>query len=387
MNQPIQTLTLPQRVEWGAGAVTRVADAVTAVGAAHVFVVSDAAVAQAGHLERLLAVLPASTRATVYDRVEAEPTTEAVEQAADALGAADDVDALVSLGGGSVIDTAKNAGVLALNGGALRDYEDGADPARAISRVLPNIAVPTTAGTGSEATAWAVFVDPARRLKNAIYDPRLVPVAAILDPALTVSVPPDVTAGTGMDALTHAVEAFVSRLANPATDALALQAVSLAALHLRRAVDESADLEARAGMLLASFLAGAAFSNSSCGLVHTLSEALGGFYRLPHGVTNGVLLAPVMAFNAPSCAARYARLGTALTGVAGADAAEAVRSLAADIRLPRSLGELGVARADLPALTAGAFVWANDSGNPRDVTAEQIHELLEHAVDPRRERA
>ncbi len=190
-----------------------------------------------------------------------------------------------------------------------------------------------------------------------------------------------------MDALTHAVEAFVSRLANPATDALALQAVELVALHLRRAVEDGADLEARSGMLLASFLAGAAFSNSSCGLVHTLSEALGGFYRLPHGVTNGVLLAPVMAFNAPSCAARYARLGTALTGMAGADAAEAVRSLAADIRLPRSLGELGVARDDVPALTAAAFVWANDAGNPRDVTAEQIHELLERAVDPRRERA
>jgi len=387
MSEPILTLTLPQRVEWGAGALARVADAVARLGAVHVFVVSDQAVARAGHLERLLAVLPAGVHATVFDHVEPEPTTVVVGQAAEALRAAEGVDVLVSLGGGSVMDTTKNAAVLALNGGVLCDYEDGADPARPITHVLPHIAVPTTAGTGSEATAWAVFVDPARRLKNAVYDSRLVPFMAILDPELTVSVPPGVTAGTGMDALTHAMEAFVSRLANPVTDALALQAVELVALHLRRAVAEGADLEARAGMLLASFLAGAAFSNSSCGLVHTLSEALGGFYRLPHGLTNGVLLAPVMAFNAPSCAARYARLGTAVTGVADADAADAVRGLAADIGLPRSLAELGVRPADLPALAAAAFEWANDAGNPRDVTLDQVRGLLEHASEPGKDRA
>ena len=387
MSEAILTLTLPQRVEWGPGAVTRVADAVNALEAARAFVVTDAAVVAAGHVERLLAVLPPAVRTTVYDGVEPEPTVAAVEQAADALRAAKDVDVIVSLGGGSVIDAAKNAGVLALNGGSLTDYEDGADPARTIDRVLPHIAVPTTAGTGSEATAWAVFVDPARRLKNAVYDPRLVPIVAVLDPELTVSVPPAVTAGTGMDALTHAMEAFVSRLANPATDALALQAVELVALHLRRAVTEGGDLEARAGMLLASFLAGAAFSNSSCGLVHTLSEALGGFYRLPHGITNGVLLAPVMEFNAPACAARSARLGAALAGVPDAGAGAAVRSLAADIGLPRSLAELGVPRGDLTALAAAAFEWANDAGNPRDVTLDQVHGLLERAVEPRTERA
>jgi len=387
MSKAVLTLTLPQRVEWGPGAMTRVAAAVDALGATEVFVVTDATVAVAGHLERLLAVLPPSVRATVYDRVEPEPTVAAVGQAAEALSAVKDVDVLVSLGGGSVIDTAKNAGVLALNGDALSDYEDGAEPARAIVRVLPHIAVPTTAGTGSEATAWAVFVDPARRLKNAIYDPRLVPVVAVLDPELTVSVPPAVTAGTGMDALTHAMEAFVSRQANPVSDALALQAVELVALHLRRAVAEGADLEARAGMLLASFLAGAAFSNSSCGLVHTLSETLGGFYRLPHGTTNGVLLAPVMEFNARSCAARSARLGGALAGAPDADAGAAVRSLAADIGLPRSLAELGVPRGDLSALAEAAFEWANDAGNPRDVTLDQVHGLLERALEPRTERA
>ena len=387
MADVVHTLTLPRQVEWGPGAVSRVAGTVTALGAARVFVVSDAAVARAGHVGRLLEILPAGVRVAVYDEVEPEPTTAVVQKAADALSAAGDVDVLVSLGGGSVIDTAKNAGVLALNGGGLSDYEDGADPERAIAVVLPHIAVPTTAGTGSEATGWGVFVDPVRRFKTGINDPRLVPGVAILDPDLTVTVPPEVTAGTGMDALTHAAEAYLSRLASPATDALALQAVELAAKYLRRAVRDGGDVEAREGMLLASFLAGAAFSNSSCGLVHTLSEAIGGFYRVPHGTTNGVLLAPVMEFNASSCAARYARLGVALTGDATADAAVAIRRLAADIDLPRSLDTLGVPRGDLPELAGAAYQWANDGGNPRDVSLDQVQSLLEGALEPRGERA
>jgi alcohol dehydrogenase class IV len=387
MADVVHTLTLPRQVEWGPGAVSRVAGTVTALGAARVFVVSDAAVARAGHVGRLLEILPAGVRVAVYDEVEPEPTTAVVQKAADALSAAGDVDVLVSLGGGSVIDTAKNAGVLALNGGGLSDYEDGADPARAIAVVLPHIAVPTTAGTGSEATGWGVFVDPVRRFKTGINDPRLVPGVAILDPDLTVTVPPEVTAGTGMDALTHAAEAYLSRLASPATDALALQAVELAAKYLRRAVRDGGDVEARGGMLLASFLAGAAFSNSSCGLVHTLSEAIGGFYRVPHGTTNGVLLAPVMEFNASSCPARYARLGVALTGDATADAAVAIRRLAADIDLPRSLDALGVPRGDLPELATAAYQWANDGGNPRDVSLDQVQTLLEGAHEPRGDRA
>jgi alcohol dehydrogenase len=393
VNEQIRTLHMPRQVEWGPGATARAAAATVEIGAAHAFVVADPAVAAAGHLERLLAGLRPVVRVTAFTAVEPEPTVDAIAGAASALRAADGADLLVSVGGGSAIDTAKGAAVLAFGGGALADYADGAESPRAVAAVPPHIALPTTAGTGSEATAWTVFVDPGARVKDAVFDHRLVPVVAILDPELTVTVPPDVTAGTGMDALTHAVEAFVSRLATPATDALALEAAALAARHLRRAVADGADLEARGGMLLASFLAGVAFSNSSCGLVHTLSEALGGFFRVPHGATNGLLLAPVMAVNAPACRDRFARLAGALTSrreapVAGggAEAAvAAVRDLAADIGLPASLADLGVPRDELPAVADAAAEWANESGNPRDVTRDEILTILDQACGPRRE--
>jgi alcohol dehydrogenase class IV len=394
LSGPICTLHLPQQTEWGAGATERARDAIAGLGAAHAFVVADPAVAAAGHLERLIAALRPATRLTVFGDVEPEPTVAAIDDAAGALRSTGDVDVVVTVGGGSAIDTAKCAIVLALNGGALSQYADGVEQPRDITRVLPHVALPTTAGTGSEATAWAVFVDPGRHSKDAVFDRRLVPAVAILDPELTSTVPPAVTAGTGMDALTHAIESYVSRLATPVTEALALEAVALVRRHLRRAVADGTDMEARTGMLLASFMAGVAFSNSSCGLVHTLSEALGGLYRVPHGTTNGVLLAPVMALNAPACEERFARLASALTAEAaasgshdGAAAVAAVRDLAADIGLPASLSDLGVPRVDLPAVSAAAFEWANDSGNPRDVTIEQIRELLDEAYGPGTETA
>jgi alcohol dehydrogenase class IV len=380
-------LHLPPRTEWGDGVVARAGELCATLDAHRVLVVTDEAVAAAGHLERLLASLPRHLDAAVHGHVEAEPTVAVVEAAADALSASA-ADVVVSLGGGSVIDTAKNAIVLALNGGTLDEYEDGADPARPIERVLPHLAIPTTAGTGSEATDWAVFVDPERRLKNALRDARLIPAAALLDPGLTVSLPPRITAGTGMDALTHAVEAYVSRYASPATDALALEAATLAARHLPAAVENGWDQDARMGMLLASFLAGAAFTNSSCGLVHTLSETLGGFYRVPHGVTNSVLLPAVMEFNAPSCPQRFARLGAAMgRGHADGAAIAAVRDLGARVGLPSSLAELGVPGHELTAVADVAFEWANDGGNPRDITRDGLEALLRRAHGPMKEDA
>jgi alcohol dehydrogenase class IV len=380
-------LRLPAHTEWGEGVLARVGELVVSLGAGRVFVVSDAGVAAAGHLERLVASLPSRMAAVVHDRVEPEPTVAVVEEAAGALAAAAS-DVVVSLGGGSVIDTAKNAIVLALNGGDLSEYEDGADPMRPIDRVVPHLAIPTTAGTGSEATAWAVFVDPGRRIKTALLDERLIPAAVLLDPELTVSLPAEVTAGSGMDALSHAAEAYVSQYATPASDALALEAAALAARHLPTAVANGLDLEARMGMLLASFLAGAAFSNSSCGLVHTLSEALGGFYRLPHGATNGVLLPTVMAFNAPSCAERYGRLAEAMAAGAGAPAAiAATHSLRDQIGLPGSLDELGVPGHELSAVADAAYEWANEAGNPREIARDELEALLRRAYGPRKEDA
>jgi len=388
MSDDIVTLCLPKRTYAGVGAVTRAAGAARELGARSVFVFTDRALVATGALDRLVQTLTTESLAvTVFDDTEPEPTVAAVGRAAVALNNAADSDLLVSLGGGSVIDTAKCANVLALNGGALTDYEDGATAPHEISRLLPHVVIPTTAGTGSEASVWAVFVDQQRHVKNAISDPRLIADVAILDPALTTTLPPRSTAGTGMDALTHAVEASVSQFASPLTDALAAQAVALIARSLRRAVVAGDDLEARADLLLGSFLAGAAFSNSSCGLVHTLSEALGGFFRTPHGVTNGLLLAPVMEFNRRAAPERFAQLaaglGVDVTGLttdeAGRGAVAAVRQLAADIGLSETLRDLGVGRDDLAALADAAAEWAGESGNPREADEAQILALYEEA--------
>jgi alcohol dehydrogenase class IV len=378
------TLHLPRRVHVGTGSLARLRDALGELSARSVFLVTDAALVRLGLVDELLrALAPGALRVKVFDEIESEPRIACIEGAAAALAAAAPVDALISLGGGSVIDVAKCANVVAGNGGAVTDYEAGAADPRQIATLLPHIAVPTTAGTGSEATAWAVFIDPERGVKNAIFDPRLVAELAILEPGLTVTLPPLVTAGTGMDALTHAIEAYVSVLANPFTKALAATAIKLIARNLTAAVADGHDLAARTDMLQASFLAGAAFSNSSCGLVHTLSEAIGGVYRTPHGITNAVLLPTVMAFNLEAEPAAYAAIATFLAAAAAGsserEAAEssvvAVRDLATAIGLPCSLAELGVGADAIPALAEAAALWADESGNPRQADQQQLAEL------------
>jgi len=388
MGDDVLTLCLPKRTYAGAGAVTRAAEAARELGARSLFVFTDRTLVATGALDRLVATLRSESLAvTVFDDTEPEPTVAAVGRAAVSLSNAADTDLIVSLGGGSVIDTAKCANVLACNGGSLSDYEDGGAAPRGIARLLPHVVIPTTAGTGSEASIWAVWVDTERRTKNGISDPHLIADVAILDAALTTALPPRVTAGTGMDALTHAIEASVSQFASPLTDALAAQAVELIGRSLRRAVVAGDDLDARADMLLGSFLAGAAFSNSSCGLVHTLAEAVGGFFRTPHGLTNALLLAPVMEFNRSAAAGRIARLAAGL-GVddagltideAGRAAVAAVRQLTADIGLSETLRDLGVGRGDLVVLADAAAEWANESGNPREADRAQILALFEEA--------
>jgi alcohol dehydrogenase len=374
-------LRLPATTWAGPGSLARAADVARERGVSDAFAFTDAAVAGAGHLDRLREVLGPVCDVGVFDACEPEPATGAIARAAGALAAARHADLIVSLGGGSVIDTAKCAMLVARNGGEILDYEDDGSATVAAEHLLPHLAIPTTAGTGSEATLWAVFVDPQRRCKTAVGDPRLVPDAAILDPELTATVPQAVTAATGMDALTHAIEAFVSVYATPITDALAARAITLIAANLPRVVDDGGDLLAREAMLYASYLAGAAFSNSSVGIAHSLSEALGGLSRVPHGLANALLLPAVMEFNAAAAPAAMAEVAALLGSAAKTEgqsaAAGAVHALRRRIGLPDGLAEAGVPRGDLPAAAALAFEWANDSGNPRTVTENELLELLE----------
>jgi len=384
----VLTLDLPNRTYGGAGTIRHAGEAARNLGARSIFVVTDPVLTKTDCVDRLLLALDSRTvQVRVCDAAEPEPTISAIEAVATALYEAGDIDLVVSLGGGSVIDVAKCANVVATNGGDIVDYESGAVSGRQIARLLPHIAIPTTAGTGSEATVWAIYVDPSRRLKSAVSDSRLIPDVAILDAELTTTLPKRVTAGTGMDALTHAIEAYVSAFASPFTDAFAAQAIRLIAANLRRAFAQGQDIVARSNMLTASFMAGAAFSNSSCGLVHTLAETVGGFFRTPHGVTNALLLPWVMEFNLDACPEKFANvaalLGENVTRLNPDEACRAailaVKNLNADIGLPPSLREIGVKRVDIPALSREALVWADTSGNPKAITLEQITHLYEAA--------
>ncbi len=386
MTRGVINLEMPKRTYFGPGALERIGDVVRQFDARNVFIISDQGVARAGLVKSLINVTrPHARRVSMFDKTEPEPTIQSVEKALAALKKAHDVDLLISLGGGSVMDTAKCANIVAMNGGSILDYEDGRENKRAIDELIPHVAVPTTAGTGSEATVWAIFIDPTRKFKSGIQDPRLIADLVMLDPNVTATMPPHLTAATGMDALTHAIEAFVSVCSNEFTDALAVKAIMLIADSLRTAVDNGGDIGARGNMLLASYMAGIAFSNSSCGIVHTLAETLGGFYRIPHGVTNSLMLPSVMEFNSSARRDKFARIAELmgedtrdLSGQVAADrSVAAVRRLSKDIRLPQALREVGVRKSDISALVALAYPWANISGNPREVTKGQLRELYE----------
>ena len=377
-------LVAPRKTYIGPGSVGNLTRLMMDRCAKRAFLVTDRGVADAGLVPRASEALRgAGMDLSVFDGTEPEPTTDSINAAVKAMQEAGGADVIVSLGGGSVMDVAKCANAVLMNGGSILDYEDGAEGQRPISKLLPHVALPTTAGTGSEATIWAVFIDPSRRFKTAIQSPDLVPDAAILDPELTITMPPHVTAGTGMDALTHAIEAFVSIYANPLTEALCVKAIELVARNLRTAVADGGDLGARTNMLIASYMAGLAFSNSSLGIVHTLAEAMGGYYRIPHGVTNALMLPHVMEFNASATPGRFATIARLMgedTGGATTDTAaemswRAVRRLSEEVGLPQTLRQVGVRKEDLPGMIAIADKWANLSGNPRDVKREDIEEI------------
>jgi alcohol dehydrogenase class IV len=316
--------------------------------------------------------------AAVFSAVEANPRAETVERLAGELRRRGGR-LVVALGGGSVLDAAKGAAMLATNGGRLADYE-GAERFR--ERPLPLIALPTTCGTGSEVTWVAVVSLPERRAKISVKGEAMFPAHALVDADLLATLPARLVAWTGLDALTHALEACTGRRANPASDALAERAVSLVFRHLRQAAAGAAeDREAREGMAAAATLAGLAFGNADVAAVHCLSETLGGLYDLPHGLVNGLLLAPVLRAHGPAVTPRLAvlarRLGMEWEGEAGAGEAllAAVEGLVTDLGLP-SFGELGIPPGDFEEIAARAAANGSNPSNPRPMGPPEYLEIL-----------
>jgi alcohol dehydrogenase class IV len=374
----------PTRVLYKAGLASELAHEVERLGSRAILVADDGVVG-AGLLERVRAGLGDVEVAGIYTDVPANSSIAVVERGA-AMARECGADILVAIGGGSPIDTAKAMRILLTEGGSLHDYQGYNILERPL---VPLVAIPTTAGTGSEVTAWAVIRDEHAHLKLHLSSVFLAPSLAVLDPELTISLPPALTAATGMDALAHAIEAFVGTNANPVTDSLALQAIDMISNNLRGATHAGGDIEARSQMLVAACIAGIAFSSSggSLGIVHALSHAVGGVYEVHHGTTNAILLPHGMRYNSAEAANRFVRIARAMGVNAGGraeedvigDGIEAVRSLAADCLLPARLRDIGVPEQALPELAEAAVGDAAIFTNPRPTSAEQALALLHTA--------
>lgn len=377
------TYQAPTEVIFGPGTIARLPDVAGSLGAT-VLVISDPGVAAAGILERVTARLgDAGRRTEILTEVEPNPSVEIVERAIAAYRRAG-AQWVLAVGGGSAMDVGKAVALLAVHPGAILDYEGiGKVP----GPVAPLVCVPTTAGTGSEVTVFTVITDRTRPVKMTIGSPYLLPRCAICDPELTVSMPPALTAATGMDALTHAIESYTNTTYHPVAKALALEAIRLIGGSLRRAYANGGDVGARTQMLLASTMAAMAFARTRLGNVHAMSHPLGAHFDVPHGVANALLLPYVMEWNLPGCLDTYPAVAAALGEVtdglsprAAADVAvDAVRQLCRDLSIPERLRDVGVSREGLAVLARDAMQSGNVAVNPRATRDEEMVALFERA--------
>jgi alcohol dehydrogenase class IV len=379
-------LSLPGNLIFGVGAVETVAEKAKEFGKNKALVVTDKGVAGAGLLEKVLTPLEqAGVQAHIFDQIEPNPRDHTVLKALE-FAKKKKSELIIGLGGGSAIDAAKAVGALLTNPGPLQDYLRGT----ALKNPLPPlIAIPTTSGTGSEVTQFSVVTDTERSFKAGIASPLLIPKLAIVDPALMESMPPSLAAATGMDALTHAVESFVSVNSQPFSDALALHAIRLIGTFLRPSVANGSNQEARSQMAMASTLAGVAFSNAGVGLVHAMAHPLGGRFDVPHGVANAILLSSVIRFNLIARLEKFGQvaqaLGEKVEGIsavdAGKKAVEAIRQLSADIGIPGRLSEVNVKAEGLPQAAADAMNMKRAmASNPRVVKQEEVERLYREAL-------
>ena len=379
------TFFIPCENLMGAGCLADAVQVVRSRGFARALIVTDKPLNSLGIVTRVAGLLAeAGVAASVYDGTQPNPTTANVAEGL-AMLRRDGCDFVISLGGGSPHDCAKGIALCAANGGNIADYE-GVD--RSARPQLPLVAINTTAGTASEMTRFCIITDESRHVKMAIVDRHTTPLLSVNDPELMAGMPKGLTAATGMDALTHAVEAYVSTAATPITDACAIKAIELIAGNLRQAVADGQNMGAREQMAYAQFLAGMAFNNASLGYVHAMAHQLGGYYDLPHGVCNAVLLPHVQEFNAATVAPRLAEVGKALgvdiSFMPSAEAARAaigaIRQLSQDVGIPPNLATLGARAEDIPTLAANALKDACGLTNPRRADQSEIEAIFAAAM-------
>ncbi len=371
----------------GHGAVNEIVPEVKSRGFKKALIVTDADLVKFQVVKKVTDILDADKMAyEIFDKVKANPSVEVVQAGVEAFRKAG-ADYMIAIGGGSPQDTAKGIGII-INNPEFADVVslEGAAPTK--NKSVPVIAVATTAGTAAETTINYVITDEKKRRKFVCVDPHDIPVVAIVDPDMMSSMPKGLTAATGMDALTHAIEGYTTQAAWELADTLNLKAIELIAKNLRKAVEN--DPDGREGMALGQYVTGMAFSNVGLGVVHGMAHPLSAFYDTPHGVANAVLLPYVMAFNAPYTGEKFREIARAM-GIRNVDAMsqeeyrqaaiDAVRQLSKDVGIPQTLREIGVKEEDLEALSEAAMADVCTGGNPRPCSKELVWKVYKTAFN------
>jgi alcohol dehydrogenase class IV len=376
----IATFSFPTTIRFGNGARHLVGPSLAERGVRRPLLVTDRGVAALPlHDEILDGLRAAGLEPASYGEVWGNPVESQVIAGAAAF-ADQGADALVGLGGGAALDVAKAIGVLATHEGDLFDYEDEVGPRTVEDRIPPFVAIPTTAGTGSEVGRSAVIADETTHVKRIVFSPHLLAVEVFADPEVTVGLPPNLTAATGMDALTHNIEAYLAKDYHPICDGIAVEGVRLCSANLTRAVLDGTDLDARAGMLMASMMGAIAFQKG-LGVVHSCAHALGTELDLHHGLANGLMIDHALEFNVPSCTAKLTHLA-AVIGLGEPSPGRFLAWLRAqkeDIGIPATLGDQGIERNHLPNLVELATADACHANNPRPVAAPDFNDIFDAA--------
>ena len=371
----------------GHGAVNEIVPEVKSRGFKKALIVTDADLVKFQVVKKVTDILDANKMAyEIFDKVKANPSVEVVQAGVEAFRKAG-ADYMIAIGGGSPQDTAKGIGII-INNPEFADVVSLEGVAPTKNKSVPVIAVATTAGTAAETTINYVITDEKKHRKFVCVDPHDIPVVAIVDPDMMSSMPKGLTAATGMDALTHAIEGYTTQAAWELADTLNLKAIELIAKNLRKAVEN--DPDGREGMALGQYVTGMAFSNVGLGVVHGMAHPLSAFYDTPHGVANAVLLPYVMAFNAPYTGEKFREIARAM-GIGNVDAMsqeeyrqaaiDAVRQLSKDVGIPQTLREIGVKEEDLEALSEAAMADVCTGGNPRPCSKELVWEVYKTAFN------
>lgn len=372
-----------QKCEFGMGALKKLPEILKVCGSDSVMLVSDRGLEAIGVVQKVRDIIAAAgMKYSEYLDVLPNPTVQIVDDCAKAYKASG-ATSILALGGGSPMDVAKAMGVVAKFGGSITDYEGGG---KIPSDIDPLIAIPTTAGTGSEVTVFTVITDESRNYKLTAFGPQISPKYAVLDPELIMTAPPSIAAACGIDAFIHAMEAYINTAATPFTDALGEKAMELIGKYIRRFVANRKDQEAACAMMAASTFAGVAFAFARLGNIHAMSHPVSAFFHVPHGVANAVLMPTILEYNALADHGRYAKIYEYVTGKRAdecfepLDLVDAIRELNNDIGIPACLADVGVTEDKIPVMAVDAMKSGNVLVNPRATTQKDIEMLYKKAM-------